>query len=63
MMHMATINLWAEVFGRKTLEREALSRHITGLLIHGLQRGEGLKSGEGGQPGGPMKRKARSKRK
>jgi len=71
MMHMATINLWAEVFGRKAPNREALSRHITGLLIHGLQRGEGLKAGDGRQPGAPiglrttkpMKRKAGSKRK
>ena len=57
MMHMATINLWAEVFGRKAPGREALSRHITGLLFHGLQRGANR------QPGGPMKRKAGSKRK
>ena len=71
MMHMATINLWAEVFGRKAPDREALSRHIIGLLIHGLERGEKVKSGEGRQPGKqfglrparPMKRKASSKRK
>ena len=62
MMHMATINLWAEVFGRKglgrgQLGREALSQHITGLLIYGLQPGGGLESG------GRMKRKAGSRRK
>jgi TetR/AcrR family transcriptional regulator len=57
MMHMATINLWAEVFGRKVPHREALSRHITGLLLHGLQPGAGTKSG------GRMKRKAGSRRK
>src|ERR1039458_473333 len=71
MMHMATINLWAEVFGRKAPGGEALSRHITGLLIHGLQPSEGLKSGEGRRseeriglrPTSPMKRKAGSRRK
>ena len=71
MMHMATINLWAEVFGRKAPDREALSRHIIGLLIHGLQPSERLKAGEGRQhgkqlglrPTKPMKRRARSKRK
>ena len=57
MMHMATINLWAEIFGRKAPGREAVGRHITGLLIQGLQPGEGP------QAGGPMKRKVRSRRK
>ncbi len=37
MMHMATIELWAEIFDRKAPSREALSRHITGLLLHGLE--------------------------
>jgi hypothetical protein len=36
-MHMATIQLWAEIFDRKAPSREALSRHITGLLLHGLE--------------------------
>jgi AcrR family transcriptional regulator len=57
MMHMATIKLWAEIFGRKAPDREALSRHITGLLIHGLNTAGDL------QPGGRMKRKASSRRK
>ncbi|HVN93776.1 MAG TPA: TetR/AcrR family transcriptional regulator [Terracidiphilus sp.] len=37
MMHMATIKLWSEIFGRKAPSREALSRHIKSLLLHGLQ--------------------------
>ncbi|MGB8030684.1 MAG: TetR/AcrR family transcriptional regulator [Terracidiphilus sp.] len=57
MMHMATIKLWAEIFGRKAPDRAALSRHITGLLIHGLQPG-----GEQ-HPIGRVKRKASSRRK
>jgi AcrR family transcriptional regulator len=57
MMHMATIKLWAEIFGRKAPDRAALSRHITGLLIHGLKPGAGPESGE------RMKRKAGSRRK
>jgi len=57
MMHMATIKLWAEIFERKAPDRALLSRHITGLLIHGLQPGAGPESG------GRMKRKAGSRRK
>jgi AcrR family transcriptional regulator len=57
MMHMATITLWAEIFGRKAPDRAALSRHITGLLIHGLKTARGLQSGA------RMKRKAGSRRK
>jgi AcrR family transcriptional regulator len=62
MMHMATINLWAEIFERKGLSRvqlgrEALRRHITGLLLYGLNPGGGPESG------GQMKRKAGSRRK
>ena len=57
MMHMATIRLWAEIFGRKTPDREALRRHITGLLIHGLNPGAEPESG------GRVKRNARSRRK
>jgi TetR/AcrR family transcriptional regulator len=57
MMHMATINLWAEIFGRKAPDGAALSRHITGLLLHGLKPGEGLGSSA------RMKRKAGSWRK
>jgi len=51
MMHMATINFWAEIFHRKTPGREAVCRHITGLLPGGIQLGR------------PMKRNARSRRK
>ncbi len=57
MMHMATITLWAEIFGRRAPNRQALSGHITGLLLHGLQPGSRPKSG------GRMKRKAGSRRK
>ena len=37
MLHMATVRFWAEIFRRKTPSREAMSRHITGLLLNGLQ--------------------------
>jgi|SRR5579859_8055320 len=37
MLHMATIHFWAEVFQRNIPSREALQRHITGLLLNGLQ--------------------------
>lgn len=57
MMHMATMNLSAEIFGRRIPDRAALSRHITGLLIHGLQPAGDV------QAGGRMKRKASSRRK
>jgi TetR/AcrR family transcriptional regulator len=37
MLHMATLPFWAEVFARKMPTTEALCRHITGLLLNGLQ--------------------------
>ncbi len=65
MMHMATIKLWAEIFGRKSPDRAALSRHITGLLIHGLRTAGDLQSGRsiGFRAGSRMKRMAGSRRK
>ena len=39
MLHMATVSFWAETFHRKPLSRQALRRHITGLLLDGLQLG------------------------
>ncbi len=51
MMHMATINLWAEVFRHKAPGHNVVCRHITGLLLGGIQ------------PGRPMKRNAGSRRK
>jgi AcrR family transcriptional regulator len=57
MMHMATIRLWGEIFGRRAPGREALSRHITGLLIHGLQTSGAKKDGK------QLKRRTGSRRK
>jgi hypothetical protein len=37
MLHMATIHFWAEIFQRKAPSRQILQRHITGLLLSGLQ--------------------------
>jgi hypothetical protein len=37
MMHSATARFFDEVFRRKTLGRETMCRHITGLLLHGLK--------------------------
>ena len=36
MMHMATLNFWAETFHRKSPNKIAMQRHITGLLLNGL---------------------------
>jgi TetR/AcrR family transcriptional regulator len=36
MLHMATLNVWAEVFERPPLDLKAMQRHITGLLLQGL---------------------------
>lgn len=38
MLHMATLQFFAETFGRPVPKREAIGRHITGLLLHGLER-------------------------
>ena len=40
MLHMATASFWAETFHRKPLSRQAMRRHVTGLLLDGLQHGE-----------------------
>ncbi len=39
MLHMATVRFWGEIFGRKTPSRDTMCRHITGLLLNGLQPG------------------------
>jgi TetR/AcrR family transcriptional regulator len=36
MLHMATVRFWAELFKRAAPDREAMCRHIAGLLLHGL---------------------------
>lgn len=40
MLHSATAPLFAEIFHRDEPDRETLVRHITGLLLHGLERPE-----------------------
>jgi len=37
MLHMATVKIWAELFHRRPMTREAVGRHITGLLLDGLR--------------------------
>lgn len=37
MLHVATVRFWAEIFERKPPNIEALRRHITGVLLNGLQ--------------------------
>jgi hypothetical protein len=38
MMHLATAPFFAEVFHRKEPDPQAIGRHITALLRHGLKR-------------------------
>jgi AcrR family transcriptional regulator len=44
MLHMATVRFWAETFGRKVPNRDAMCRHITGLLLRGLQPAASIQS-------------------
>ena len=37
MLHVATVKFWAEIFERKPPNIDALRRHITGLILNGLQ--------------------------
>src|SRR5664279_17597 len=37
MLHMATIKIWAEIFHRRPMNRKAVGRHITGLILDGLR--------------------------
>jgi TetR/AcrR family transcriptional regulator len=36
MVHMATRNTWSDIFQRPPLGAEEMQKHITGLLLHGL---------------------------
>jgi TetR/AcrR family transcriptional regulator len=36
MVHMATIQVWADAFHRSPLDSKAIERHVTGLLLRGL---------------------------
>ena len=38
MLHMATLSVWADIFQRQPISMEAMQRHITGLLLQGLNR-------------------------
>lgn len=38
MLHMATLKFFAETFHRPVPDQDAICRHITGLLLHGLKR-------------------------
>lgn len=37
MLHMATIRFWAETFHREMPTQETIRRHITGLLLRGIE--------------------------
>jgi AcrR family transcriptional regulator len=47
MVHMATMKVWAQVLQRPLLDREALQRHIVGLLRYGVS--------SPGKPAGKMR--------
>jgi TetR/AcrR family transcriptional regulator len=47
MMHMATVRFWAETFHRPVPSRQAMGRHITGLLLHGLDPASSTKRQRG----------------
>lgn len=38
MLHMATLNFFAETFDRPVPGKDAICRHITGLLLHGVEK-------------------------
>jgi AcrR family transcriptional regulator len=38
MLHMATMRFFAETFHREAPNRQAICRHITSLLLHGMER-------------------------
>lgn len=37
MLHMATVKFWAEIFVREAPHKDAMCRHMSGLLLSGLQ--------------------------
>jgi hypothetical protein len=38
MLHMATRHFFAETFHRPVPDNRTIGRHVTGLLLHGLER-------------------------
>jgi TetR/AcrR family transcriptional regulator len=46
MLHTATMRFWSEVFSREEPSQEAMCRHITGLLLLGLQPNFAAQSGK-----------------
>lgn len=38
MLHSATVRFFAEIFHREVPDRKTLQRHITALLLHGVER-------------------------
>ena len=46
MLHMATVRFGAEIFAHKMPNREAICRHITGLLLNGLRPAPPAKIGK-----------------
>ena len=46
MLHTATVSFWAEVFARKKPNGDVMCRHITGLLLHGLQPESPARTGD-----------------
>ena len=38
MLHMATLRFFSETFQRPVPDKDAICRHITGILLHGLER-------------------------
>jgi TetR/AcrR family transcriptional regulator len=46
MVHMATMRFWEEIFARKDLNQDAMRRHITGLLLNGLQPASPSRTGK-----------------
>lgn len=47
MMHMSTIRFFAGVFHREAPDKEAIRRHISALLLYGLQPAEAASSARG----------------
>jgi hypothetical protein len=44
MLHLATVRFAAQTFQQRLPTRAAMGRHITGLLLRGLQRSDPLES-------------------
>jgi AcrR family transcriptional regulator len=61
MLHMSTVQIWAEIFHRPPLTLNQVHRHLNGLLLYGIH-GPSSKPGSHPRRKAPIKRRSKQRR-